>query len=158
MKQQPLDEEDEKEFFQFRRTFEDTIKNQKRLKEFVNKKKKNHTYVTYMEAQHFEGLVARSFLSQGNWRQCYYENEGVKIPLGPVHTFALNLAKVKSKQVHIKRFSFSKTVDISDLWRVLEDEFSYIFPGALEEALRISGEGTKEKRTEPFSFSGGPID
>jgi len=148
------DEIDDIPHYQFRRTFEDTLRNQTKLKIFIKGKIKKNYPVFIFEEDSFEGLIARSFLSQGNWRQMYYEDNGGKIPLGPAHTFAISLSKVKSYKVDIHRFSFKKQVDIAELWQLLLDELSFIFPGALEEALRISGEGESGVSSSGYSFDG----
>ena len=156
MKQQKTTEEDE--HFQFRRTFEDTIRNQRDLKAFIFEKLYDNKGVHTSKENYFLSMIARSFLSQGNWRQVYYEDGNTRIPLGPVHTFAIKLSRIRTNKVKIKRFRFEKTVPLKELWQILYDELPYIFPGALEEALKMSGKGNKDRKTVPFSFDGGPID
>jgi len=149
-------EEEKNREFQFRRTFEDTLQNQKKLKKYIKNKMYDNGFVPDNEESMFECLVARSFLSQGNWRKVYYENpDGVdKVLLGPVHTFAIELCELDSNTIEISRYSFVKIVPIKELWKILYDELPFIFPGALEEAFKTSGESRKEESLTPYSFKG----
>jgi len=135
-------------------TFEDTLISQRKLRDFIGRKMASNDFVHINESDEFTTLISKGLLSQGNWRMCYYEEGNTRIPIAPVHTFALMLRDIKRTRVSITRFSYTKEVPIKDLWKILYDELHFLSPAALEESLRISVEHIKREPGESYDFSG----
>ena len=146
------DDEEERQQ-QIRATLMDTQRAQQELESFVDIKRRNNEPIHIEEIKHYQQLVARAFLSQGNWRRIYWVEGTAKIPLGPCHTFALSIGRVFRNKVKIKRFNFEIIVDVKDLWQLLYDQFPIIFPSALEEAFVRSAESRTFGTMGSFDFS-----
>jgi len=138
---------------QIRFTFEDTIQNQDKLRDFVWKKYRTNDFVHIPETKEYINMLNKSFLSNGNWRIASYEQGNLKIPLGPVHSFGMQLAFVFSNKVNLHRYEFSKEIEIKELWKVLLDEMPFIFVAALEESLKISAETPRGEDRASFDWS-----
>jgi hypothetical protein len=104
------------------------------------------------EEKDYITLLDHAFRSQGNWRIASYTYDNMKIPLNPVHSFAMRLCYVYSPKVKIERYDVTLEIDIKELWSIILEEMFYIFPAALEEALKISGEFSKGEEREAFEW------
>jgi len=137
---------------QIRLTYEDTIDSQEKFRTFVWDKARTNDFVRIKERKEYIKLLNKAFLSNGNWRFAFYIHDNMKIPLGPVHTFSLKLAYIHTQRVRLQRYEVVLDVDIKDLWSILIEEMPFIFVGALEEALKISGENLKAEERESFEW------
>lgn len=137
---------------QVRLTYEDTINAQEKLRDFVWKKFKHNDFVHMGEESEYIKLLNKAFRSQGNWRIAYYMYQNMKIPLNPVHSFAMRLCFVYSPKVEIERYDVTLEIDIKEMWAILLEEMFFIFPAALEEALKISGEILMGEDREAFEW------
>jgi len=138
---------------QVRRTYEDTIRYQQRLEDIVRQKYYQNDFIHIPEEKEYMEIISKAYLTQGMWRLVYYEDGTNKIPLGNLHSFSINLGRIKRKTVKITRYSYSKNVPISELWLILFNEFPYIFPLAQKLAYQSSVEGLMRESAEPFEFS-----
>ena len=137
---------------QIRLTYEDTINTQEKLRTFVWTKFKKNDFVHMGEESEYLKLLHKAFRSQGNWRIAYYVHGNMKIPLNPVHSFAMRLCFVYSPRLSIERYDVVLEIDIKEMWSILLEEMFFIFPAALEEALKISGEVFMGEERESFEW------
>jgi len=137
---------------QIRLTFEDTIQCQNKLQELLWQKFKNNDFVHIPEQKEYIDLVNKSFLSNGNWRFCYYNEGNLKIPLGPVHTVCLKMMFVYGPKVKVTRYDFVKVIEIKEIWKIILDELPFIFPAALEESLKTSAETPRGIEASSFEW------
>lgn len=137
---------------QIRLTFQDTMQAQDELHGFIWSKYTNNDFIHIPERQGYVSLVDKSFLSEGNFRIAFYKDGNTRIPLGPVHTFSLQLSNLFSSTVEIQRYDFKKTIQISELWKILLDEMPFIFPPALEESLHMSAEMPRGEQRTAFEW------
>ena len=137
---------------QIRLTFQDTMQSQNELHGFVWNKFKKNDFVHIPETREYINLVDKSFLSEGNFRIAFYKDGNTRVPLGPVHTYALQISNLFSATVTIQRYEFKKVIQISELWQILLDEMPFIFPPALEESLHMSAEMPRGEERTAFEW------
>lgn len=138
---------------QVRLTFMDTIRAQKKLDEYLYRLRKHNDFIHVPECEDFIRTVNSAFLSQGQWRLCYLDAGNTKIPLSGCHTLCLKLAHIHRNNVKVKRYSFEQEVPISRFWDLIIQETYFIYPAALEESLKISGEHPKREDSQAYDFT-----
>ena len=138
---------------QIRLTFEDTIRAQSDLRAMIWKKYKENDFIHIPEQKEYIELLNKSFLSNGNWRIAFYEQDNLKIPLGPVHTLCLKMTFIFGNKVKLKRYDFIKVIDIKEIWKIVLDEMPFIFVAALEESLKTSAETPRGEERQAFDWS-----
>ena len=138
---------------QVRLTYQDTICSQAELLTLISSKIRNNTGLSDKESEKFPKLLGDALLSQGNVPKIFYDYDGIKIPLGRTHTFALRMNKTQGPRQEIKYEDITTQVNISELWGLLYDAFMNIFPSAIQEAIHISKEIPYKEKGEGYQFS-----
>jgi len=137
---------------QIRLTHADCINRQNELMDLLQKKMDRNVRFNHEEREDFPDLIANALFSQG-WIDSYHSvSDGTRIPLGPVHSFALRMKDLQGPKVRLKFFNKEYVVDISDLWKTLYDYLIRLFPRALEEALHVSREVPQREETTSYVF------
>ena len=129
------------------------MKAQERFLEMVHTKAYQNDYVQIGEKTRYRVLLNKAVLGQAQRHWLYYQEGNNKIVLGPAHTVALQLGSLNKNTVKLSRYEFVKIVPISELWKILIAELPFIFPSALEEALKISGDLPKGEEGTSFDWS-----
>jgi len=137
---------------QIRLTHADCINRQNELMELLQRKINRNVGLNYEERENFPDLIANALYSQG-WINAYHSvYDGTRIPMGPVHSFALRMKEIKGPKIKVKFFNKEYIVNISDLWKTLYDYLIRLFPRALEEALHVSREIPQREETTSYIF------
>lgn len=136
---------------QSRATLEDSSHYQHELECFLLSKIKSNDPVFISEKRLYKKLIDNSLLSQGNFRIVFYEEGTQRIPLGNLHTFLIQLGRLKGHTLNIRRFSFEKQVPLSLLWKIAYDELPFVFPSVVQESFHSSTE-FKKFGSEAYEF------
>lgn len=137
---------------QIRLTHADCINRQDELMELLQRKINRNVGLNHEEREYFPDLLANALYSQG-WINAYHSvYDGTRIPMGPVHSFALRMKELRGSTVQLIFFNKTYIVNISDLWKTLYDYFIRLFPRALEEALHVSREVPQREESSSFIF------
>ena len=140
---------------QVRRTYDDTRKHQKELKNLVRTKIIRDVALSFAEKETFMDTVERSVLSFIKTRCYYVAPDGRYIYLGKLYRFAESFLWQQGKIAIIyDRLSNRKyEIPYVELWKCLNFYLSKAFPSAQEEALRMSSEMPVREEISGYAFT-----
>ena len=140
-------------FKQERMTYQDTVKAQDDLRDFLDFKMK-YPFVTKKERKTLTRLLADAFLSQAvesGIRPRMRIGNKTCIMASNVHTFGLKLVDMDVDREHFTRVD-GVQVEARELWRVLKEYCLMLFPMALSEAIHMSREKEKKGGRSGYEF------
>lgn len=126
---------------QTRLTFEDTLVNQKKIRNWLEILIKQKKPLEWQQRDAFIKIFNKATLTIGRPKLVIYKApDGKRIPLGKLHYFAQKITYIKTNTIIIKYKNKSYTIPIEDLWKLLLEYLLEIFPASLDLALRMSAE------------------
>lgn len=141
---------------QQRKTLEDTLKAQGKLRELVISLRDNNRPLNEMELKDFYKLVPKAFLSAGSVEACTMVLEKGWFVFASVQSMALRFAELTTDKVQLNTSrpeEITVTIPISELWGFLYDKLSYLYPQACNEAVRISAESVERPQQNSYEFT-----
>ena len=137
---------------QLRKTRFDSLNAQKRMRKIVLDKIQHNTPLASCEKDDWMDIVADALLTWGKNIKAYVKKQGVRIPLGSVHTFALYFLDWDNP-VPLEHMGDKYKCEIKELWELLYKYMLEIFPYALDEALHISKEDEEREERSSYGFT-----
>jgi len=137
---------------QERMTYTDTIEMQKEMLGFIKKKINNDPhYLLDEEEDYYFECISKCFLSQWSYDTIMPRiqiNGGTLIPLGKnVGEFTMKFLDMKRNTTKLKYKSKIFEIETKYLWQQLYDYCLRLFPKAQAEAIHMSREIEKRRRT-----------
>ena len=136
---------------QVRRTLNDIVSAQNKLRMIVKKKILHNDVLCDQEVDEWDKLCAYALFKYGNQIDAKIDFPGDTIMLGKVHTFALHFIDY-DKKIVIHNAGKKYTFSISKLWKVLYSYFDVVFPYAQEAGFYLSKEEIKVEDWSAYRF------
>jgi len=126
---------------QIRLTFEDTLTNQTKLRNWLEILARDKLTLKPTQRDSFIRTFNKATLTVGRPKLVVIKlPNGKKAPLGKLHYFAQKMTYITTKEVKIKYKGKNYKIPIEHLWLTLLEYLLNVFPYSLDLALRMSAE------------------
>jgi len=137
---------------QQRKTYNDVLMYQQKMREIVINKMKHNDVLHEEEKEQWMRTCGYALLIQGMNRKAFFELPLVTIPFGSVHSFSLRFLDWDSVDVVLEFNKKKYTVTIRRLWKLLYSYMLDLFPRSLASAVGMSKESEDIDQWSPYDF------